>query len=607
MGKFVQRTRRGLALAAAPAVAIAVAGVLSVEQAREANQAAARASEVKDFVLATFRLDGPAASGPAGSGQAPRELLLEHGARLIDARFDAQPALQAELHGVVSGLFDELARFEMAERHAARRLQVLAHSGAPAAEQAAAALSASRALLRLGRAEQAEALATQALAGSEPRSRLAVAARLQRAATLAAQAEAPALAAELDRLDTELGGPGVPPMIEHAMALSGRAALASLSGQAELSVALASQAVAQATALEGAASPQVFNLRWNLWRMLIGLRRVSPARDLGISIIADLRLLGGPRDPTAAFAEIYATAFEFANDPEHRLSFEAAEALILANRAIVQVRGCRGIADAAAWSDYFLGWLYASWHDFERAEPLLTRATERIVFGGEQAMLIPYAPRLAAWTWIVRGEHARGDAALRRQLDLMQRQHSPLVERTRAGLALSIGMQGRVVEALGLLGPAPAMPDGTDAPDPRSLEIGLIRAALLADNGQGALALSGLPSAEHLRSLAGADGGLRGEALCASGRGAEGLAALDAYLAAEAPRYSPSSPFIARTRAVQGACALSLGDVPRALAAARLSRKAFQQQSTASDYFRQPLKRLEGALARPTSVASVQP
>ncbi|MBT9596218.1 MAG: hypothetical protein IV094_09570, partial [Vitreoscilla sp.] len=602
VGKFVRRTRRGLALAAAPLVAIAVAGVLSVEQAREANLAAARASEVKDFVLATFRLDGPGASGPA-----PRELLLEHGARLIDARFDAQPALQAELHGVVSGLFDELARFEMAERHAVRRLQVLTGSGAPAAEQAAAALSVSRAQLRLGRAEPAEALASQALAGSEPGSRLAVAARLQRVAALAAQAKVPALAEELDRLDAELGGAGVSPTIEHALALSGRAALASLSGQAERSVALASQAVAQATAIEGAASPHVLNLRWNLWRMLIGLRRVAPARDLGSAIIADLRLLGGPRDPTAAFAEIYATAFEFANDPEHRLSFDAAEALILANRGIVQARGCRGIADAAAWSDYFLGWLYASWHDFERAEPLLSRATERIVSAGEQAMLIPYAPRLAAWTWIVRGEHARGDAVLRRQLDLMQRQHSPFAERTQAGLAFSIGMQGRVVEALGLLGPAPAMPGGIDGADPRALEIGLIRAALLADNGQAALALSGLPSTQSLRSLAGADGGLRGAALCASGRAAEGLEALDAYLAAESPRRSPASPFIARTRAIQGACALSLGDVHRALSAARLSRQAFQQQSTVSAYFKQPLERLEGALARPTSVASVQP
>src|SRR5262249_46475222 len=149
-------------------------------------------------------------------------------------------------------------------------------------------------------------------------------------------------------------------------------------------------------------------------------------------IIADLRQLGGPRDSTAAFAELYYTAFLFADDPEHRLPFESAESLMVADREIVKARGCRGIAEAGAWSDYFLGWLYASGHDFDRAEPLLSGAIERIASAGEDQALIPYAARTLAWNRVVRGDHARGDEALQRQLDRMTRQGSALAPQTRA-------------------------------------------------------------------------------------------------------------------------------------------------------------------------------
>jgi hypothetical protein len=133
----------------------------------------------------------------------------------------------------------------------------------------------------------------------------------------------------------------------------------------------------------------VLNLRWNLWRTLVDLRRVAEARTLGAAIIADLRQLGGPRDSTAAFAEIYYTALLFTSDPERQVPFDAAEATIRADSEIVKARGCRGIADAGAWSDYFLGLLYAAWHDFDRAEPLLRHAIERIAPVGDELPLIP--------------------------------------------------------------------------------------------------------------------------------------------------------------------------------------------------------------------------
>jgi hypothetical protein len=208
--------------------------------------------------------------------------------------------------------------------------------------------------------------------------------------------------------------------------------------------------------------------------------------------------------------------------------------------------------------------------------------------------------------WIVRGEHARGDATLQAQLSLMSRHGSPLLARTRARLALSQSMQGRPQEALALLGPAMSVaPDGR-WPDPRALEVELVRAAVRLDQGDAATALASLPPDSALARLPGADGGLRGEALCAAGRAAEGLTALSQYLAAEGAWLSPSSPFLARTRAMQGLCALAAGNVLQAEALARQSRRAFQMQTTASAYFKQPLERLEGALAQARGAPSAR-
>jgi hypothetical protein len=166
-------------------------------------------------------------------------------------------------------------------------------------------------------------------------------------------------------------------------------------------------------------------------------------------------------------------------------------------------------------------------------------------------------------------------------------------------------MQGRGAEAVALLGPAPAATSAPRAADPRALELAVIRAAVLVDGGDGGAALAALPPPHALAALPGADAGRRGEALCQSGRGAEGYAALAAWVETEAPRHSPASPFVARSRAIEGLCALSLGQVRTASALARQSRQAFGAMAVVNPYFEQPLARLEAALATPRPSARV--
>ena len=107
-------------------------------------------------------------------------------------------------------------------------------------------------------------------------------------------------------------------------------------------------------------------------------------------------------------------------------------------------------------------------------------------------------------------------------------------------------------------------------------------------------------------SLPGADGGQRGEALCAAGRSSEGLGALAKYVARESAWRSPASPFLARARAVQGLCALAAGDAQQAKALARQSRSSLPPGSAVSQYFKQPLEKLEGALGKASSAPVAQ-
>lgn len=128
-----------------------------------------------------------------------------------------------------------------------------------------------------------------------------------------------------------------------------------------------------------------------------------------------------------------------------------------------------------------------------------------------------------------------------------------------------------------------------------------MRASVLLGSGDAAQALATLPEDAELQSLDGAGGGQRGEALCAAGRSNEGRAALADYLARESAWRSPTSPFLARARAVQGLCAMAAGDVQQARALARQSRSALSPTAALSPYFKQPLEKLEGALGTASS------
>src|SRR5688572_12007193 len=92
--------------------------------------------------------------------------------------------------------------------------------------------------------------------------------------------------------------------------------------------------------------------------------------------------------------------------------------------------------------------------------------------------------------------------------------------------------------------------------------------------------------------------GLRGEVRCASGEFVAGLFDLSTSIHALAASTGPNHPWLARTRAVTGLCALAHGKRTMAAELADASRKAFAAQPNVSPYFKEPLRHLERQLAR---------
>lgn len=110
---FIRRHRAGLA--AATLVLVSLAGGLGAAlwQARETAQEAAKAEEVKEFLMRLFETSDPDVS--KGETITAREL-LDNGAARIEQELAAQPEVQGEMMRVMGEIYSRLGLYEDAER-----------------------------------------------------------------------------------------------------------------------------------------------------------------------------------------------------------------------------------------------------------------------------------------------------------------------------------------------------------------------------------------------------------------------------------------------------------------------------------------------------------
>jgi eukaryotic-like serine/threonine-protein kinase len=595
------------AVTAVLATVLAGAGAALV-QARRADHAAEQARAVKDFVVDVFKVNAP--DNPANSElrQLPAQMLLERGARLIDTKFAGQPRLQAELYGVVGGIFADMSSPKLAEDYATKQIAAFALLDAGADDQARALILLARALEQQGKLADAELRARRAIVVAHASPKLGVEARFALIDVLFAQSRNEAAKGELEAVDALLKGGGDPMARESARAEWVRARIFHRGNRFDLALPIYERAIDAALRAEGLQSRLAIDIRFSLARGLRGVGEVDSSKRQLAAALATMRALGGADDIGAALAEaremyeMFGTTFQ----SRRLVSFEEALATLERIRERFDEPSSRLPEVIRAEIDFKIGTLHEYWGDFERGRVLLASSVPALRSQAEDRATHAWIAESLGWSTMHRGEHEEADRHLRAalELDKVIWAKSPAIVFRYSFLARNLSMQARFDEAEAVLASVPNIDPvhGQTKADPMAYA----KAPLLAlaivklDRGEPAAALALLPPDqadiedfpfEH-RQL------LRGAALCALGRAREGLPLMETYTETFAEESFAYHPHVAYWRAVTGSCALDAGNPRRAMELAESARQAFTRQPGVSPYYKAPLLKLEKRLAR---------
>ncbi|HWK83854.1 MAG TPA: protein kinase, partial [Caldimonas sp.] len=313
MATTLRRHRVGFGAAAAIGVAVLSGAGVAIVQAKRASDSAERARVVKEFVVDVFKVNSR--DNPANNElrQLPAELLLERGAKLIETKFPGQPQLQAELFGVVSGIFADMGASQLAADYATHQVETLATIHASEAEQAQATMLLAQALARQGRLADAEIRARRALELAGASSLLSVQARIGLAEVLFSRLNDDLATQELDEADQVLATITRAPTTEAARATFLRAQLLSRHGRFKEAMPQFERAIDSAVRIEGPLSRSAVAMRLRYFSGLTRDLQLERARVQLAGALAAMRASGGPNDVGAALAEAQAAAVMFDN------------------------------------------------------------------------------------------------------------------------------------------------------------------------------------------------------------------------------------------------------------------------------------------------------
>lgn len=612
ISKAVRRNRVGFSAAAAVVVTILVGAVAALLLARHANEEAMRANAeaeqsrvVKDFVVDVFKVNSRDDPAKNELRQLPAELLLQRGSQLIDVKFRGHPRMQAELYGMVSGIFADMGAQQLAAEHATKQLEALRAIGASADKLAMATLALAQALAEQDRLKEARAEATKALSLVSERDnaratevRLVLAHILIREVDLDA-ADKPLIAAER----VLQANPSLPAGM-HIDALAQRARWLGWKNRLDDALPLYDKAIALSLSAEGPLSVRAIKYQLHLAQWFEYVGPAEKARPILAAALSAMRTARGADDVTAGLVEVDHIARLYGNKG---ISFEEARDVV--ERIVLGFESSpfRLPDIVLARTRFALGILYAQWGDFAKGYELMAAAMPslRPATLSLNASYDLVAPLGEAATFT--GHHAQADPLLRERLSfdsLVGRIGQPGSAFGFAALADNERMQGRFNEAERILDSAPSaekLDVGQKLRSDYKDTIDLARAQLAVDRGQAARALELLtrgdsPARDISLSLTGPSL-IRGIALCAVGRAPEGLALMTTAIDELTIGHYAHRPDLARLRSLAGLCALGAGDRGQASEMAKKARAAFVAQPGVSPYFKAPLLELDLRLA----------
>lgn len=602
LAKALYRHRVGFAASGLVLIAVLGGAVTSMLLAKRASEAAERARVVKEFVVDVFRVNERGDSGNSEVRQLPAEQLLERGARLIETKFPGQPHLQAELFGVVGGIFSDMGASHAAVEYASRQLKALDAIDAGSDERMRANLLLAQALVAQGRLTDAELVAQRAL-NIAPRDVLLIGqAKVLLARIWVELGRHDEASRALDDLDGSISGaPGQAVLRARGQAL--RAKLLTIAGDFDGALPRYRSAIADAIANEGELSPTAIEIRLEVSKYLLGHFRAQESIEYGDAALSALKASGTASAVRAILEEARLTRRRYRSGA---IPYSEAEKVFERLQAEVLFRDGSVPKTIKAAVEFEFGATKVHWGDVAVAYELLSRSASTLQGLGEslyeRTHLVAYLGDAAMRT----GRHEEADVQLRERLRheaTGRGTMNPLVVSSYIYVAINLDMQGRYDDARAVLASAPDFGDlvGTRAWLHPSNEIRSALARIELDRGNAESALAALPPQEQDQSdnlfLFSDQVQLRGEVLCANGRRTEGLQLMERAIGkrqSEDPY--PYEPELARAYAVAGLCALSNRQQAHARRFAALARAAFHAQPNVSPYFKEPSLRLDKRL-----------
>ena len=586
LSKSIRRHRVGFAAIGAVLLAVVSGAALAMVQAKRASDAAERARVVKAFVVDVFKVNERGNPANNELRQLPAELLLDRGARLIATKFPGQPDLQAELYGVVGGIFAEMGSSKLAVEYATRQVEALTTIRASDAELADAMLLLADSLTQQDRLADAALRAGRALELSAGQSVLEGRARVMLARVFTAQARYTEARAEIDRFGRDIGALPKPLPSELAVAeaesLWLQVQLRRGGGDSSANRPLWDKAIAAAMEAEGPTSQLAARIRIDYAYRLADIDGAAASEELRKALDA-MRAVGGPDDVGAALAQsrVFAEMYE-----REQVGVKAALAAVTESQRTLAKLGSKLPESVRASVDFDLGWIYRNWGDVERAYSLQSGAAVAL----RQAAESPFALRIVETSVGMDadevGRHDEADGLLRRGLELRKVDSAGFPQTVADGYVMvtyNLVHQGRLDEAERQLALVPERP--SEAP---------LRALIRLERGDDRGVIKAL--ADFKPGFRDDPSDLLGAAKCRMGQPREGLSLLDGFIHHRAPLVYEHDAALARARSLAGLCALSLGDRARAIEYAMAARRAFTGQPGVSPFYKASLLELERKL-----------
>jgi len=598
-GKALRRHWVGVSAASAVLVAVLAGGTTSLLQAQRAADAAQREHLVKDFVADMFKVNLRPNASSVEVGQLSADKLLDEGAKLIQTRFSGQPELQAELYGVVAGVFADMGARPLAISYASRHTDALEHLNVDGQTKARALMALASALMEDERLAEAELRARDAVhaAGRDD----------------AIMGDVLVLLGRILMLQERLGeARDAFQRASESLARSQRtesaagAWIAHLQAVTDPNTDLAEwmpgflRAVQIAERAEGPQSKTAAVMQLRIAQRLIDRNRKEEGLRFFEAGSTTLQQSGAAGAVRAAIAR---------SDLWRRMTWMAQ---VTPKEALIHIRGAKASAEAQhisiprfvrATLDLDEAVVLGMYGRIEDAKQLAKRSIPTLRQAAQAPDTLFYLARYERAIAVYSGD---GDLAEMLCREIMKhrkafgRENVPFAAFDHVWLALNAMMQGRFDQAQQVLDDAPkfqALPE-----DPQwgfiyaeALDWERARLAMLRGDAARALELTA-PLKKFDDDAETWQHALLGEILCAASHYKEGMQILLAEAERRAKYVDPADPRLAMNRSVAGLCALGAGNRLLAAKLAQQARAAFEAQPRVSPFFKAPLGKLESRL-----------